>query len=82
MYREVFDGDPSTNNASESWVSASKLDTIKIDKSLAQYKIFENVQGSGHKSHINIIAAYSAPSLKNPTLEQPPVTGISTFLFF
>ena len=27
LYREIFDGDPSTNNASEDWISASKLDT-------------------------------------------------------
>ena len=54
--REVVDGDPSTNNVSESWISASKLDTIKIEKSLAQYKIIANVQGSECESHINIVA--------------------------
>ena len=58
MYREVFDEDPSTNNVSESWISASKMDTFKMKKSPAQYKIIPNVQGSEGESHINIIAAY------------------------
>ena len=35
MYREVVDGDSRTNNALESWISASMLDTVKIEKFLA-----------------------------------------------
>ena len=58
MYREIFDGDPSTNNVSESWISASKLDINKMKKFLAQYKIIANVQESECESHINIVAAY------------------------
>ena len=55
--RKVVDGYPSTNNASESWISASKLDTIKMEKSLAYYKIIANVQGSECESCIDIVAA-------------------------
>ena len=58
MYREIFYGDSNTNDASESWISASKLDTIKIEKSLAQYKTIANIQGSELESNINIVAAY------------------------
>ena len=58
MYREVLDGDPSTNNASESWISASKLDTIKIEKSFPQNKIIANFQGNECESYINIVATY------------------------
>ena len=35
MYREVVDGDSRTNSALESWISASMLDTVKIEKFLA-----------------------------------------------
>ena len=58
MYREVVNGDPSTNNASESWISASKSDTIKMEKFDAQYKIIANVEGSERVSHINIVATH------------------------
>ena len=62
-YREVVDGVARTNNASESWNSASKLglprkpsvwtvlDTIKKEESLARYKIVASVQGSESDSH-------------------------------
>ena len=56
--RKVVDGDQGTNNALESWISASMLDTVKMDKSLALYKIIAKVQGSERESHINIVAAY------------------------
>ena len=58
MYREVVNGDPRTNNACESGLSASKLGTIKMEKFLAQYKIIANVQESEYESHINIVSAY------------------------
>ena len=58
MYREFVNGDPRTNNASKSVISASKLDTIKMEKFLAQYKIIANVQESEYKRHINIVSAY------------------------
>ena len=55
---ELVDGDHRINNASKSWNYASKLDTFKIEESLAQYKNVANVQGSKCDNHINIVRHY------------------------